>query len=315
MQSGVTREDEEMKIERLYAITVYLLNHGKTPASELAKHFEVSVRTIQRDIDSLCLAGIPVVSITGATGGYEISEQFKLDKQFATSDDYSYILTALHGLVSATNDIKAKQTLEKISSVFNSNDKGIILDFSVLREGDEAVLHLLQSAIIKKCAVSFTYTNNNNVMRTHTVEPIAVVYRWYSWYLLAYSMVKDDYRTYKLVRMNDLKITDKNFVKVHEPADVLLRKTDRADSRRYRSITVKCKKTVRSRFAEYMKGTVIEELSNGDALMSFTVVENEQLWFGTLLSLGDNVQIIEPADIRERLVTAAEKIIKLYNQL
>lgn len=304
-----------MKIERLYAITIYLLNHGKTSASELAKHFEVSVRTIQRDIDSLSLAGIPVVSITGATGGYEISEQFKLDKQFATSDDYTYILTALHGLVSATNDVKAKQTLEKISSVFNSNNNSIILDFSVLREGDEAVLHSLQSAIIKKCAVSFTYTNNDNITRQHTVEPIAVIYRWYSWYLFAYSIVKDDYRTYKLMRMNDLKITDKNFVREHETADILLQKADKTDSRQYRSVIIKCKKAVRSRFAEYMKGTVIEEFSNGDALMSFTVVENEQLWLGTLLSLGDNVQIIEPDDIRERLIVAAEKIIKLYKQL
>ena len=97
-----------MKIERLYAITVYLLNHGRTSAAELAKYFEVSVRTIQRDIDSLCLSGIPIVSVTGAAGGYEISAQFRLDKHPATSNDYSYILTALKGLVSATNDINAK---------------------------------------------------------------------------------------------------------------------------------------------------------------------------------------------------------------
>lgn len=97
-----------MKIERLYAITVYLLNHGRTSANELAKHFEVSVRTIQRDIDSLCFSGIPIVSVAGAAGGYEISEQFKLDKHLATSNDYSYILTALKGLVSATNDANAK---------------------------------------------------------------------------------------------------------------------------------------------------------------------------------------------------------------
>ena len=139
----------KMKIERLYAITIYLLNHGKTSSSELAKYFEVSVRTIQRDIDSLCLAGIPIISFAGATGGYEISERFILEKQLATSDDDSYILTALQRLVSATNDNKAKQILEKICSISKSNNNGIILDFSVLREGDENVLHLLQSAVIK----------------------------------------------------------------------------------------------------------------------------------------------------------------------
>ena len=302
----------KMKIERLYAITIYLLNHGKTSSSELAKYFEVSVRTIQRDIDSLCLAGIPIISFAGATGGYEISERFILEKQLATSDDYSYILTALQGLVSATNDNKAKQILEKICSISNSTNNGIILDFSVLREGDENVLHLLQSAVIKKRAVNFTYTNNDNVTRTHTVEPIAVLYRWYAWYLLAYSKVKDDYRIYKLVRMSGLKITDEPFVKLHESADIILKKTDKKDSRQYRSVTVKCKKAARSRVIEYLNGTVTNEFSNGDALMNLIVVENEQLWIGTLLSLGDNIQIIEPEDIRERIITAAQKIIKLY---
>lgn len=305
----------KMKIERLYAITLYLLNHGKTSSSELAKYFEVSVRTIQRDIDSLCMAGIPIISFAGAAGGYEISERFKLDKHFATPDDFSYIMTALKGFVSATNDNKAKKTLEKISSISKSDDKGIILDFSVLREKDENVFQLLQSAVIKKREVKFTYTNNDNVTHTHTVEPIAVIYRWYAWYLLAYSKVKDDYRTYKLVRMRDLKITDEPFVKEHESAEVILNRTDKVDSRKYRSVTVKCKKAVIPRVTEYLKGTVIKEFPNGDALMNLTVVENEQLWLGTLLSLGDNVRIIEPEDIRQRIVIAAKRIVELYKQL
>lgn len=301
-----------MKIERLYAITVYLLNHGRTSASDLAKHFEVSVRTIQRDMDSLCLSGIPVTAIAGAAGGYEISGKFKLDKQFATADEYSYILTALQGLVSATDDQKAKQTLEKIASQSEAADHAIILDFSVLREGDEAALKILQSAITEKRVVNFTYTNNNNETRSHSVEPIAVIYRWYSWYLLAYSGVKDDYRTYKLVRMSDLKITDDPFMKEHESAGMILKKADQTDSRQYTSILVKCKKTAKSRAAEYLNGTVIEELPNGDFLMKLTVVENEQLWLGTLLSLGDGVEIIEPEHIRKKVMEAAKKIFFLY---
>lgn len=134
-----------MKTDRLYAITVYLLNHGKTSAAELSRNFEVSVRTIQRDIDSLCQAGIPVIATAGAAGGYEISDSFMLDKQLTTSDDYSYILTALQGLVSAISDPKAKSTLEKVSYMSNTNINGIILDFSVLREGDDSAFQILQS--------------------------------------------------------------------------------------------------------------------------------------------------------------------------
>ena len=301
-----------MKIERLYAITVYLLNHGRTSASELAKYFEVSLRTIQRDIDSLCLAGIPIISAAGAAGGYEISDRFKIDQEFATSDDYSYILTALQGLISATDNQKAKHTLEKIVHVSNPNDNGIILDFSVLREGDQITLQMLQTAVIEKRTVAFKYTNNNNETRIHSVEPIAVLYRLYAWYLLAYSKTKNDYRTYKLVRMSNLEITDQPFVKKHETADIILKNTDKTDSRQYIDVLIKCKEVSKSRVIEYLNGTIIEEFSNGDTLMKLTVVENEHFWIGTLLSLSDNVEVIAPEEVRKRLLESAEKIISLY---
>ena len=318
-ESNIREGNEEvwlkMKIERLYGITVYLLNHGKTSASELAKHFEVSLRTIQRDMDSLCLAGIPVISTTGAAGGYEISDRFRLDKEFATSDDYSYILTALQGLVSATRDPKVKHILEKIVRVSEPCDYGIILDFSVLREEDQGTLQMLQTAVKRKKAVDFMYTNNNNETRRHCVEPIAVLYRWYAWYLLAFSNVKKDYRTYKLVRMSNVRITDKPFTREHEPADMILKKTEQTDTRQYIEIRIKCKEAAKARVREYLKGTVIEELADGDVVMKATVVENEQLWIGFLLSLGDQVEVIAPESIRGRILGSAERIISLYKKL
>ena len=304
-----------MKLERLYAITVYLLNHGRTSASELAKHFEVSLRTIQRDMDSLCLAGIPVISVAGAAGGYEISEKYKLDNGFATMDDYTNIQTALQGLISATGDSKAKHTLEKIIHVSNPNDNSIILDFSVLQEGDRNALQLLQTAVYEKRTVTFTYTNNNCETRTHSVEPIAVIYRWYAWYLLAYSKVKNDYRTYKLARMSNLKVTDNPFTKEHESAGAVLKKIDQTDSRQYTEILIKCKEPARARVIEYLKGTVTEELPNGDAIIKATVVKNEHFWLGTLLSLSDSAEIIAPENIRRQLLESAEKIVSLYKEL
>lgn len=301
-----------MKTERLYAITVYLLNHGRTSARRLADHFEVSLRTIQRDMDSLSLAGIPITAYAGAEGGYEIAEQFRMDHQLSTSDDRAYILTALRGLVSATDDPKARGTLEKLTCIAAPADNGMVLDFSVLREAGADLLPQLQSAVLERRAVRFTYTNNDNETRVHQVEPVAVIYRWYAWYLLAYSTAKDDYRFYKLVRMRDVELTDQPFGREHEPAAAILEKTDRVDSRRYRSILVKCKKSARSRVSEYLSGTIIEEASSGDALMELTVVENEQLWIGTMLSLGDQVEIISPEDIRRRVLDAAEKIVAMY---
>lgn len=302
-----------MKTERLYAITVYLLNHGRTSASELARHFEVSLRTIQRDIDSLCLAGIPVAAVNGAAGGYEISERFIMDRGFATSDDYSYILTALKGLVSATEDQKAKRTLEKIVQFSQPGENGIILDFSVLREGDQEVLHSLQRAVLEKRAVEFAYTNNDNITRLHNVEPVAVLYRWYAWYLLAYSKVRKDYRTYKLVRIRDLQITDMPFEKEHAAAEVILGESDQNDSRRYTEIWIRCREAAKGRVREYLKGSITREYGDGSVLMKATVVENEQFWIGTLLSLGDLAEVVAPEGIRRRILESAQNLVALYS--
>ena len=176
-----------MRTDRLYAITVYLMNHGKTSAGELARRFEVSVRTIQRDMDSLCAAGIPIAATAGINGGYELAERFTLNNQIISRQDYSYILTALNGLATATGDRGISDIYEKISPAADENQTGIILDFSVLQEGNSRFLPLLQTAVSERKAVRFRYTNSKNETKIHTVEPIAVIYRWYAWYLLAYS--------------------------------------------------------------------------------------------------------------------------------
>ena len=301
-----------MKIDRLYAITVYLLNHGKTSASGLAGKFEVSVRTIQRDIDALCRAGIPIVAETGVSGGYYLSETYHMDRHTATQEDYSFILTALKGFSSAMGNPQIDATLGKVSSLTRNQDDSIILDFSVLREGDEILLKTLRTAIRDKHPVSFTYTNSENVTRIHTVEPIAVIYRWYAWYLLAYSTVKKDYRTYKLIRMSDAVISDLPFTAQHASPEEILRESDRKSPQPSTEVIVRCKSEAKSKAIEYLNGKILRTYENGDCEMLLEVMEKEHFWFGTLLSLGSGVEILAPEHIRVRVLDAAKEIVSLY---
>lgn len=307
--------DIVMKTDRLYAITVYLLNHGKSSAKELARRFEVSVRTIQRDIDALCRAGIPVIAEMGADGGYSLSESFKMDSHTVTHDDYSYILTALKGFASAINDQKINETVEKIATFVHHQNKGIILDFSSLQEGDNQLFQTLQEAVQSKHPVRFEYTNAENISRIHTVEPIAVVYRWYAWYLLAYSTVKCDYRTYKLIRMRNAEIVHATFTKEHKSAEEIIKDNDRISTYNFTEITIRCHAEARAKAIEYLNGRIIGEHENGDCDMILRVIEKEQVWFGTLLSLGDTVEVLSPEHIRARLLKAARKIISLYEKI
>lgn len=301
-----------MKTERLYAITLYLLNHGKTSASELSKKFEVSVRTIQRDIDSLCQAGIPIVATTGSDGGYYLPESFKMDAQTVTEEDYSNILIALKGYSTAMGNQCIDGTVEKISALTKRNGNHIILDFSVLREVDNCLIQTLQEAIKIKRAVCFNYTNAENILRLHTVEPIAVIYQWYSWYLLAYSKVKNDYRIYKLVRMSDMEITELEFTREHDNADIILKENYENNNQKITEIRIRCKPQAKVKAIEYLNGKITTEYNNGECEMILHVIETEHLWLGTILSLGDSIVIKEPEHIRRRIVEMAEKIVDLY---
>jgi len=306
-----------VKTDRLYALTLYLLNHGKTSASELAKHFEVSVRTIQRDIDALSQTGIPVYASPGANGGYEILSDFKMNNQLASDDEYAYIATAINGLKTVTNNPVADYIYEKITAISKNRNTGMILDFSVLREGDEKLLQMLQSAVMNKQVVKFSYTNNSGETRVHCVEPIAVIYKWYAWYMLAYNPAKQDYRTYKLVRMEDVSITEDKFSREHRTAEEIVNDCDNSYQGKDIStkVRIRCRGNAIHRIKEYLNGQLIESFEDGTAMMEIHIVENEQWWIGVVLSQGKELEIIEPEHIKKRIIECAKDILFLYEKL
>ena len=306
-----------MKTDRLYALTLYLLNHGKTSASELAKYFEVSVRTIQRDIDALCQAGIPICAFTGINGGYEILSDFKMNHQLVSEDEYAYIATAINGLKTVTNNPLVEDIYEKITAISKNHNTGMILDFSVLREGDEKLLQMLQIAVKNKRVVRFTYTNNSGETRKYCVEPIAVIYKWYAWYMLAYNLEKQDYRTYKLVRMEDVCITEDEFLKEHKSAQDILDDCDNYYQGKNIStrVRMRCGGNTVHRIKEYLNGQIIETFEDGSAIVEIHVVEKEQWWIGVVLSQGREVEILEPEHIKERIINSAKDILFLYGKL
>ena len=311
-----------MKIDRLLGIIIYLLNHERANANKLAERFEVSERTIQRDVEAISRAGIPILSIYGAKGGYEIVHTFKMEHQVAYDSDYSFIITALKGLSTAYHSPKIEAVIEKILSVSRkeADASNIFLDFGVLRENSlnekadiNKLLKQLESAINAKVAVSFDYTNADGTFRRHEVEPIALTYKWYAWYLFAFSNFKRDYRLYKLIRMTNVNVTDHPFLQSHENAEILLKKHDAEDDRKYIEIKLKCKAEVKMLAVEYLKGKIEKEFDSGDFILNLRLPENELLWFGTILALGNKAVVLEPERVKKLLCEKAKEILKTYS--
>ena len=299
-----------MKIDRLMGIVVYLLNNGRTSAQKLAEKFEVSSRTIMRDMESLDQAGIPIQSFCGVEGGYQVMEDFVLEKQVATNHEYDWIVTALKGLASAYTNKSLEQTLAKIKSIHNPEHNTVSVDFGVAGEDDKInkQLILLEDAIEKKCVIRFSYTNSHDEVNEIQVEPVQLQYKWYNWYLIGYYEKYQDYCMFKLVRMDNLEVTEKRNAKIHnlsaiKPEDSM---NNIVDIKLYgkASIKLKCR--------EYLNGRITKEFDNGDFEFCFSAPAHETFWYGVILSFGNKAKIIEPQEVKERIIKTCKEIQKQY---
>ncbi|SET27309.1 YafY family protein [Paenibacillus sp. NFR01] len=307
-----------MKLERLLGIVVYLLNREVVSANQLAEKFEVSVRTIQRDIDSINLAGIPVTAVQGKNGGYGILDSFKLNKQAATAEDYRFMITALTGMKTAHPNKKIAVTLEKYQSMFRQArtvSSSIQLDFGVSREGSDidAYLEIIETAIQHKQAITFEYTNTYGDLTLRETEPIGVIYKWYAWYMLGYCMDKKDYRLFKVARMGNVKNSERFFSKIHESFERLLQSQEEQDHREYMNVELLCSARLRVSVAEYFPNAVISEADAGQIRICFRIPKHERGWKGLLYTFGNQIQIVGPEELRQEFLKKAEEIIAAYS--
>lgn len=296
-----------MQESRLFQIVYYLLDKGQTTAPELAKKFEVSVRTIYRDIDALSGAGIPIYAEAGRNGGIHLMNDFILDKAVLSEEEKQEILTALQS-INSTKNISSHRTLQKLSAIFNlSSDNWIEVDFS--RWGnkgtDNEKFELLKSAVIHQKCVNITYANSYGIISERIVQPLKMAYKSMSWYLKAYCTEKQDYRIFKLTRIIDLKILTEGFCKSSFP------ESDETLGQPYNTIVLHFPKNMSYRVYDEFDKTQVSKKENGDLIVSVEMPEDEWL-IGYLLSFGTQVDIIEPAYLKDIVAEQAKKIYEKY---
>ena len=304
-----------MKTDRLLSIVIYLLNHDIVSSAKLAERFGVSKRTILRDVEHISLAGIPVQSIPGTKGGYSIMEGYKLDGRIVDEEVTATIITALQGLLSAYDNKRYSKALEKISSTFpQSQTQNIFLDFGASGENDEIQtrLKILEDSIDGKYAVEINYVNALGDASCRFVEPIALNYRWYAWYFLAFCISKQDYRIFKVARVSELKPTKIPFSMQHEDPAYLLEQAFHGGKRKSLDITILCKADAKVPICEYLGGKITETRENGDFVMQLHAFEDERMWFAMILSFGDKVTVLQPDSLKTRLTETAQSILSLY---
>lgn len=298
-----------MKIERLIGIIITLQQKGKVTAPYLAEKFEVSRRTINRDIEEICRAGIPIVTTQGVDGGIEIMEGFQLDTAVFTESELQAILVGLKSLNSVSKTKQYTRLAEKISGKDNviSIESTMMIDLSSFyKESLSEKIDLLRNAIVKKKCVSFHYYYNKGESDKY-IEPYFIVFKWSAWYVFGYCRERQDFRMYKLARLWNLCCNEEIFIPRDVPEEKLQFGQYMTDD-----------KVITAVYAESEKYRLVEEYGPDSFRIQedgrlytewgFTTYEEAIQWF---LSFGSKVEVLAPEDFKELLI---EEMRKMYGQ-
>lgn len=302
-----------MKIDRLLGIVMILLQKERVTAPYLANKFEVSRRTINRDIENLCMAGLPVVTAQGMNGGISIADGYKVDKSVLTYDEMQNLITGIKALDSISSEEETEKLLNKFlineDSVLSVRDSIVINLSSHYKNDLTDKISFVKEAIRNNTRISFRYYySKGDAMRK--IDPYYITFQWSSWYVFGYCLEKKDFRLFKLNRLWELTNTGENFELQEIPEE-------RKDFENY--FTDEIEITVL--FDESVKYRLIDEYG----VNCFTVTEEGKLLFRTsftnkdymiswLMGFGDKAEVVYPKTLKQEIIKIAENILRQYDR-
>lgn len=308
-----------MKVDRLVSIIMILLDKKRIGALELAELFEVSPRTIYRDIEAINMAGIPILSTSGVGGGFEIMPNYKLDKKVFSTADLSAILM---GLSSVSNMIRGDELVNALAKVksfipaesakdieLKANQIHIDLSTWMGNRNIQPYLEMIKTALQESRLLSFDYAGRHGTKTTRTVEPYQLVLKSSHWYWQGYCLTRKDYRLFKLSRMSNLKIQEDAFT----PRDYQKPQLNYADvvATMQTIIKLRIHQSVLDRILDYCAYENLVPDGDEYYLVPFPFIENEY-HYDILLSFGDKCECIEPLAVRAEMKRRIQRISALY---
>lgn len=299
-----------MKLDRMIGILAVLLQQEKVTAPWLAEKFEVSRRTINRDIERLCMAGIPIVTSRGAGGGISIMEGYKIDRTLLTSSDMQAILAGLRSLDSVSGTGRYAQLMDRLlprASDLLSGDPHILIDLSSWYKTALAPkIELLHEAIENSRLVSFSYHAPSGES-SRLVEPYDLIFQWAGWYLWGWCRIREDFRLFKLNRMTELADAG-SFEK--RPASLPNLSQERVFPHVFQ-VKARIEPEYRWRLIEEYGADSFQEQEDGSLLFTFGFTDKTGI-VGWIASFGGGAELLEPEELRCDLAQFGEKIRKRH---
>lgn len=302
-------------INRLLGIIYVLMKNETVKAADLAERFEVSVRTIYRDVDTLSMAGIPAYARKGKNGGISLTSQFILNKMMVSKEDQRQILAALRSM-EETGAQEGKITLQKLEDFFDLEPENwVAIDFSDWSQHRRDLFNAVRQAILQHRLIEFDYYGQQGEMKHRIVEPVQLLFKEYTWYLRAYCRERKAMRLFKIYRMKRLTVTDKEFIpdgeKYREQKEFWENRWD--GSGKLAEIKLLIAGTEAYRVYDRFEEEEITVQEDGSFLICMRCMLDEWV-YGLILSFGEKAQVLEPKYVKEeigkRLLMMIEKYIK-----
>ncbi|MBL4933522.1 helix-turn-helix transcriptional regulator [Clostridium paridis] len=308
-----------MKIDRLISIVMILLERKKISATKLAEMFEVTPRTIYRDIETINMAGIPIVTYPGVNGGIGIMEQYKIEKKLFTLSDIQTLLLGL-GIINST--IKSEEILNAIAKV-----KGLIPEEQIrdieLRSNQISIDHTpwfgnkkvslnveeIKTALSENKYVSFDYSDQEGNKSQRKVEPYRLILKNSNWYLQCYCITREDFRIFRLSRVSSLQVLNETFIPRefdYKPLEV-----SKDVEKMYITIKLLIDKSLRHLMIDFAGEENIKPYKDNKFIVYLKFIEDDY-WYNMLLRMGDKCECLEPDHVRLEVIRRIKNMLRIY---
>lgn len=308
-----------MRLQRLLGILAVLLKQRRVRTEYLARQFEVSTRTIHRDLETLEQAGVPIVTYPGVNGGIEILDTYKLDKSIFLNEDFTTILSGLKSISGTLDPAIVNRTLAKLEALIPQNQakqvelsgNKLYIDLKPwsLHPEFEPLFETVKKGVDQDRLLRFCYTAREGTSSTRLVEPHQLLLKEQTWYLRAYCRQKQDFRTFRLQRMRQVELLDETF----EPRPLSSQLDDFKQWRHPKTINIEiiAHASIRPALLENCSPECLSDLPDGTIHVNLPFVESE-IGYGVLMQMGHLCKVISPPFVIEEFKRRISLLQKVY---
>ena len=312
------------KFDRVISTLVLLQTKRVIKAITISERFDISLRTVYRDISTLKNAGIPIIGDPGI--GYSIMEGYRLPPIMFNEGEAAAMLTAekfIGKITDQETQAYYSNAMMKVKAILRSAEKQSldILDDSIAITNNQpsqnkAYLQDLLKSIAAKHILSIEYQKADGTQSDRKLEPIGCYYQYNNWYLLAFCNLKQDYRTFKVNRILSLEILDQHFERKHINLKNYIDQQSEAwkEEHQFQNIEIAFSHTF-VEFAESRKHYFgfVEQTDEKDAVHMKFQNPSIEIMARWLLQFGDQATVIAPVALKDRIKTLATQLYKHYH--